>query len=135
MYKRTLNALDEDIRPYEQIVTHIPDISKYRNEYISAGSPREFIQKMREKYTTKYCFEIGGWLSRYAENIGINYFKQNWFIDINDVEKPDKYELFLTDAPIRGGMIRRRKTYKSRNKRKTVGGGHGCVGYYETFEY
>jgi hypothetical protein len=127
-YKTSVLTIDKPLAPFQYVSNIIPKIHKYKEEYESSSTPREFIQAIRNKYGKKYCFELD-WLVQYSEMLGIQYFKHAWEIDIMDVHKPDGYELFTSTAPIKGGFLRH-QTRKVR--RKT---GHGSVGFADTFEY
>ena len=130
-YKHSLHVLDLPLKPYEFIIIVIPILNKYKSEYTSSNTPREFINTLRSIYKDSYCFEVSDWLSGYMEYLGIKYYKNDWFINASDVKKPDDYAIHNTDIPMRGG-IAPRKSRKNRNTGKKSG--HGCVGVYGIFE-
>jgi len=121
-YKKSLDVLDEALIPYLYIVELFPIFHKYRAEYESSITPREFVERVRNKYKNAYCYELAKWLTGYAEYLKINYFKEHWIIAANDIEEPPGYELYTTTAAMKGGMIKRRKCID--NSR--------CIGYYSS---
>lgn len=122
LYKNTLNNLDNTLQEFHLIRQHIPELEKYETEYKTSNSPREFIEKLRLILHNQYCFNVGLWLSRYMEYIGIDYFKKYWKIDADSLIKPNGFQLFITNIPMKGGFKRRTRTRRVKSKMN--------VGYY-----
>ncbi len=129
-YKQSIQVINAPLIPFERILQRYPKMHAYKDEYTQSTTPKKFIDALRKKYGNKYCYEVSDWLSDYAEYLGIKYYKQDWYIESGDLIKPDGYALFLSDAPLRGGM----KGKTRRRRRRYTGGRKPSVGYYATFE-
>ena len=127
--------LDQPVQNYELMKNRLNEIEKYKHEYETAKSPRDFIQKLRDKYKNNYCHEVSRWLSRYMEGLKINIFAPEWYINVLDIQEPPNYSIKETDVNLRGGYKKIRKTIK-RTQKFTFGpyeGGY-TLGGYNTFE-
>lgn len=114
-YKQSLKILDESIEPYFIIKERLPFIEKYKDIYEISKTPREFINNIRNKYNTDYCFELDSWLYSYIQYLHIQLEKDKWFINIQDVEKPANYDLILWKKPFEGGWRRYIHTRRRRH--------------------
>lgn len=134
-YTESMLILDKPLQHFELMKNRLHEIEKYKYEYENAKSPRDFIQKLRDKYTNNYCHEVSRWLSRYMEGLKVNIFSTEWYINMSDIPEPPNYTIRETDENLRGGYIKIRKTIK-RTKKFTFGpyeGGYSLGGY-RTFE-
>lgn len=129
-YTKSLSGLDARLKAFHIVSERIGNIHKYKDLYNDSKTPREFINNLRHVYKERYCFEVGSWLSQYMEYIGVNYYTRDWYIDINDVHKPNSYELYTSTQQMKGGKIKRCTKTRRAHRKST------CVGYYgdEGFE-
>lgn len=134
MYKESCKILDEPIDAFGFMVERESRIRAYKTIYNESKTPREFINKLRAKLGTQYCFDVGKWLSSYIEILRVNIFKNEWIIDIEDLHRPDKYSIAETQDELRGGGKKQtRKNRKPRNFSIVTGGDEDDVsmmGYY-----
>jgi hypothetical protein len=114
-YKKSLEVLDMPLNPYNMEVDRFPNIEKYKDIYNASNTPRTFINNLRVRYNNEYCIEVGGWLSGYMRYLGIKVYEMDWYIEADSIQKPAGFEIYKTDAPIRGGS--KRKTRRRRSPR------------------
>jgi hypothetical protein len=79
-YNKSLKILDEPCKEFYLIVDAFPIIEKYKDEYNKSISPRDFINRLKNKYKDKYCEEIGSWLNSYMNILHISIYPEQWFI-------------------------------------------------------
>jgi hypothetical protein len=128
-YKKSQAVLDMPLIPYEEFVKVYPTIKSYESTYRAAKSPRDFIGSLRtELGLDTYCMEVGKWLTNYVELLGVQMFKEKWFILRSSVKEPDGFELEKLTYEPRVGGASRLKTRKQRVSRKARSG--GGIGYY-----
>jgi hypothetical protein len=123
-YKQSLKVLDLELAPFEWMSIRGEFLLPYKEIYVSSSTPREFIQNLRNVYGVQYCFEVGGWLSKYIELLGITIFKEMWIIPSEHILEVPNYSINATSDSIRGG--KRSMTRKSRNFRIVSRGDESC---------
>ena len=133
-YKKSLEVLDEELKSFNLISSRFEYILPYKDIYLSSSTPRQFIQNLRNVYGDQYCFEVGGWLSRYMELLTVEIFKNKWYIPIEHVKNIQNYSIEETADTIKGGKTKKtRKTRRTRNFTLISGGDESCsivgVGY------
>ena len=111
LFNNYLLYLDEPLPNYNYIVSLIPDINEFESIYLESKSPRDFIQNIREIYADKYCFKVCKWLHHFLNNIGIKSFSDLWYIDTENIVKPDIYSVNSTMNEMRGGGTKKRKNF------------------------
>ncbi len=114
----SFKILDEKITPLPLLSDLLPVLLNYKDEYNTSNTPREFINKLRQKLGKKYCNIVGKWLNGYMSYLKIDIQMDKWYILDKYIIKPDKYsfELYSDKNLYLGGS----KLYKSlkRNTRK-----------------
>ena len=132
IYRESLDILDSEIIPLDILKIKLKNIKnnknnknnkkknisyleKYKDTYANAKTPREFINMLRNKYGEQYCFEVRLWLISYLELLGIDTYKDNWYIDPYNFKKPSDYTIYRTNNISRGG---KNITIKKQNKKK-----------------
>ena len=134
-YKASLRVLDEPVEHFEIIAQSLPYIGKYKEQYLTSESPRNFINKLRTVYADKYCIEVERWLPGYMEYLNVAIFKSEWIIPANAVDAPSGFRLALNDTSNKksgGGGGRKRKPATRRNAKTRKG---RSVGTFGDFEY
>ena len=131
IYKVSLLVLDEPVEPFSIIKDKINIAEKYKHEYETSKSPRDFINKLRDKYKSEYCVEVSNWLSRYMKALEIKIFQESWYIDTASVKEPPHYSKDITKNLIRGGFTRKNSI---KNKFISFEGEESNIGYYNTYE-
>lgn len=100
-YLKSLKVLDDELTPYDIIISAIPVISNYKNEYDTATTPRMFIDNIRKTYKDKYYYEVGKWLNGYMKFLQIKISPEYWFINTsNIVSVPNFNSVRLSDNNI-----------------------------------
>jgi hypothetical protein len=135
---KSLKALDEEIVPLDLIKDIFPDfIEKYKQEYESSNTPRDFINKLRKKHGKEYCNIVGQWLNRYMKYLRINIYPESWLIKEENIIKPTKFKatkLSPSDVTTRlnriSGGKRTRKQYKYCIMNNCIIGGSDIIGVY-----
>jgi hypothetical protein len=136
-YKSMIKILDSESIPYEAAVKSYPYIKKYEEEWRSTSSPREFIEAIRKKYgTEQYCYEVGGWLDGFFEDLGISIYNREWFIDAKNVIQPPGYEIFLSTTEMKGAG-KKKKFNKTAKRSKYVIKSEKpkyCIGWIDSYD-
>lgn len=134
MYKDSCKVLDEPLDPFEFSIQRNENLKPYEKEYNESLSPRDFLNNLRTKMGHQYCFVVGKWLTSYFNTLRINTYKQNWFINVEDIHVPEKYSITETRDEIRGGGKQTRKNKKHRNFSIVAGGDEegSMMGYYSS---
>lgn len=125
LFNESLINLDGPLQDYDYIVSLIPDIKEFKNIYLESKSPRDFIQNIREIYTDDYCFKVSKWLHHFLNNVNIKLFSDLWYIDTNNIVKPEIYIISKTTNEMRGGGTRKK------NFSIVSGGTISILGVYE----
>ena len=131
-YKKSQDILSAPLVPFEEIVKSITVLKPYESTYRAAKTPRDFIQTLRvEMGLDKYCMEVGKWLTKYIEHLGVQMFKEKWYILSETLQEPSSFDFQkLPYEPKVGGGARlriRKEKQKSTRKSKVSG---GAIGYY-----
>ena len=123
-YLDSLVVLDQPSIPYENAIDPFPTLERYREDYLATSTPREFISHIRNrlKTTEAYCMEVNGWFEGYMKFLDIKAFKEEWFIPIEVITKPDGYiETPMSQKDVintfTGGGRKRSYTRKHGNRR------------------
>ena len=123
-YLDSLVVLDQPSIPYENAIDPFPTLERYREDYLATSTPREFISHIRNrlKTTEAYCMEVDGWFEGYMKFLDIKAFKEEWFIPIEVITKPDGYiETPMSQKDVintfTGGGRKRSYTRKHGNRR------------------
>lgn len=117
-YKKSITVLDEPLYPYDVFKDNAIDLEN-EEIYKSSSTPREFINNLRKKYDTDYCFKVCKWLNSYMIFLNINIYQSAWYILHESITQPEGYSIVVLD-PIKklhlfnGG---KRKTRKRHNYR------------------
>jgi hypothetical protein len=133
MYKESCAILDKPLDPFHFSIERNENLKPYEKEYNESKSPREFLHALRTKMGHQYCFVVGKWLTGYFNTLRIDTFKNNWFIDIEDIQKPDKYSISETQDEIRGGGKKQTRKHRRPCNFSIVSGNDeegNIVGYY-----
>ncbi len=132
IYKESCTILDKPLDPFSFIIERNENLKPYEKEYNESKTPREFLNTLRKKLGHQYCFTVGKWLTGYFNVLRINTFKESWFINIEDIQHPDRYSITETQDEIRGGGKRQtRKNTKPINFSIVSGNDDGAMlGYY-----
>ena len=120
----TFKILDEKLIPLPLVSDLLPVLLKYKDEYETSTTPREFINKLRYVLNKKYCNVVGKWLNSYMSYLRIDIQMDKWCILDKYITKPDKYsfELFSNKDIYLGGAIKmKRNTRKYFTKRNKYG--------------
>lgn len=140
-FLKSLLILDEPCQNYTEIIIDIPNLQKYRDEYETAISPRDFFNKLRNKYSREsYCSEIFLWLNTYMEHLNIDLYNKLWYIPIQALRAPPGFMAYKIPKKnvkrtfMKGGTRKRRSIYRNgikpytiyRNSKKIQ-----CLGSYE----
>ncbi len=128
-YKISQDVLSAALAPFEEIVKNIHPIKPYETQYKAAKTPREFIQSLRtEMGLDRYCMEVGKWLTNYIELLGVQMFKDKWFILSRTVKEPAEFDIqkLSYEPKVGGGARLRIRKQKVTRKSKLRGG----IGYY-----
>lgn len=112
MYKDSCAILDKELDPFHFIVERNENLKPYEKEYNESKTPREFLNTLRRKMGHQYCFTVGKWLTGYFNILRVNTFKESWFINLEDIQTPEKYSISETQDEMRGGG--RKHTRKNR---------------------
>jgi hypothetical protein len=120
-YKKSLTVLDEPLYPYDVFKDSAIDLEN-EEIYKSSSTPREFINNLRKKYDTDYCFKVGKWLNSYMIFLNINIYQSVWYILQEHIVKPEGYIISTLDPAkksqlFNGGSKNKRKTRKRYNYR------------------
>jgi hypothetical protein len=114
-YNESLKGLDENIIPYNLILNIFPQFSDYKNEYESSKTPREFINKLRKKLGSQFCFIVGKWLNQYMILLRVKLHPESWYILTSNIEPVPNFKI----TPLSNGNTKRildggrRKTHKN----------------------
>jgi hypothetical protein len=142
IYKSQLAILDEPLQPYEIVQPRVNAIQNDKEEYSTAISPRDFINRLRHKYGDVYCFKVGGWLNGYMKFLGIKLYNEEWRIYTKDIKEPSGYMIEkIAINNIRGGRRKhfnktiKKRIYKLKNFSLIKGGdSDSSMGYMSSFE-
>lgn len=113
----SFTILDKEITPLPLVSDILPVLLKYKDEYNSSPTPREFINKLRAKLKNKYCNEVGKWLNQYMQYLHINIEMDKWYILNKYISKPRNYRAINIptkniNTKLNGGKRCTRKKYK-----------------------
>lgn len=92
LFYKSLKCLDEPSIPILMVSQTLPNILKYKEEYETTKTPREFISKLRKKFRDNYCFEVGKWLDDYMTLLQIRLAKDFWYISSSNINKVPNYK-------------------------------------------
>lgn len=106
IFTDSLKVLDQPLENFNFIADRYRGIVSYRDIYLAATTPREFIGSLRGP---NYCFEVGKWLEQYMALLGIYTYKDQWQILIADIYEPPNYTIRETTNNLRGGNYTRRQ--------------------------
>lgn len=137
IYKSIITILDTESRPYDIAIKSYPYIKKYEDEWRTTNSPREFMEAIRKKYgMNQYCYEVGGWLDAFFEDLGINIFNKDWFIDVDTVTQPDGYEIFTSTAEMKGSGKKKQLNKTAKRSKYTIKSQRPkyCIGYIDSYD-
>jgi hypothetical protein len=119
MYKvyNSYKVLDEEIVPIQLVSDSIPFILDYKEEYSTSKTPREFIQKLRNKFGKKYCNIVGKWLNNYMFYLNISIEMDKWYIPKRNIIEPQGYSIIRLSeqnviAKLNGGKRDTKKQHK-----------------------
>ncbi len=111
-FQSSLSVLDEPLSPFEFQVTLSPYLEQYKQQYMSASTPRDFFTTLRNDFGTRYCVEVWHWIRHYLEQqLHIKVYKDSWSIDTSTIQPPHEYQL---DKTTQQGGSRKRYTRKMR---------------------
>ena len=122
VYLKSLAILDLSCEPFDSIITSFSAIKSYRAEYNAASSPRDFMKRLREKYSkAQYCLEGFRWYRAYMEYMGIKLYDDAWYIPVNALQKQDDYNMIHKENldKIWGGAFHKKHTAVTRKKNQT----------------
>jgi hypothetical protein len=91
---KSYSILDKQLNPLPLVSDAIPELEKYKHEYETSKTPREFIHTLRTKYGDAYCFEVS-WLNRYMLYLNIEIFPNHWYISENHIKSVPNYKATL----------------------------------------
>lgn len=124
-FNESLKVLDYPLQPFSDLRLTYKSFIENEDIYNTSSTPRDFINKLRIKYGNDYCFKVGEWLTQYMIRLDIKLYPDNWYINIESVIEPPKFNIQETKNIIRGGnktKKRSRKTEKLMNFRLIAGG-------------
>jgi hypothetical protein len=114
LFDESLNNLEKPLPDFTYMVSLIPEIKDFKIIYDESKSPRVFIQNIRNTYKDEYCFKVWKWLHHFLNNLGIKIYKDLWFINTENIIKPENYSVNNTNDTIRGGS-KKKFTMKKKN--------------------
>jgi len=118
LYLTSISNLDKPCITYEEITEKFYEIKKYRAEYQSSRTPRDFINTLRATYNqTAFCKEGASWFKRYIEFIQINLFYDLWYIPVSAIQRPTNYKVDEPSATNKARILqggKRNRTHKSK---------------------
>lgn len=123
-YLESLVVLDQPSMAYERVTDPFPMIEQYREDYIKTSTPREFVARIRNRLSQEdYCVKMNGWMESYLKFLDVKAYKDDWFILVEDIVKPDGYvETPMTKNAVKhafhGGSFKNIYTRKHGNSRK-----------------
>ena len=92
-YLKSLSILDSRCDVYDDIITSCPFIKDYETEYKIATSPRDFMKRIRNKFTKEqYCLNVINWLESYMNFLQIVIYYDSWHIPINNIQIPKGFK-------------------------------------------
>jgi hypothetical protein len=138
-YVKSLSNLDEPIMPYPLIINIFPQFSEYKDEYESAKTPREFINRLRKTLKDDFCFKVGKWLNQYMLTLHIKLSAEHWYILSKNIELVPNFTMTkLKDENAKRILDGGGKTRKNNKKMgfRIVSDSNLtdiCVGYYDEY--
>lgn len=118
-YLLSLQILDEPCKPFSAMIDLFPELETFRNEYELSSSPRDFITRIRSKYSdpSTFCKNIYGWFNRYMNTLHIKLYQNEWFIPVSRVKEPHG---FRVSKPMNAAVLNNKNTnlWEENNTRK-----------------
>lgn len=103
-YLESLIVLDQPSMAYERVTDPFPMIERYREDYIATSTPREFVARIRNRLSQEdYCMQMNGWMESYLKFLDVKAYKDDWFILVEDIVKPDGY----VETPMKKNAVER----------------------------
>jgi len=126
-YLESLAILDMPCEPFDTITDKISALKKYKEDYEVAHSPRDFMKRLRERFSKEqYCKEGILWYQGYMDYLRIRIFYDAWYIPVDAIKKPIEFqaakmtvhnvERVLSGGAFQKGLFRK-KSPKSGAKR------------------
>jgi hypothetical protein len=97
IYSKSLVVLDQPILNYELMLNRFDAIREYKEEYNTSATPREFINKLRVKLGSTFCYDIGKWLNQYMGLLHIKLLPDFWLILISNISQVPKFSMNKID--------------------------------------
>lgn len=139
-FLKSLEVLDEPCREFMLLRDHFPELDAYRDLYEASSSPRDFISRVRTRFSdpASFCHGVARWFDRYMNSLRIQLFMDSWFIPVEQIQEP---RAFAVDKAVeesvlnsyRGGKRVTRRNRQGRTPRRgrvqgIVGGSHEEIG-------
>lgn len=139
-FLQSLACMDMPLTPYVSIIEELPALSKYKEEYESSVTPRQFMTRVRNSFRLAngsfdkkaYCLAVAPWFSFYMQSLRIPLYYDQWYIPVHSIKRPEEFkEIIMENANatriLNGGSKSKRKTRSNRRKDQW-----GIVPYYPT---
>lgn len=125
-FLKSLAILDKPCESYDSIIHSFTPIKKYRTEYETASSPRDFIKLLREKGKEEYCLEVYTWIFHYMTYLDIILYQDAWYIPADTIKPPPEFRAtkmtptnmntVWAGGAVRWGIMKPSKTQKNKVK-------------------
>jgi hypothetical protein len=122
IYLKSILLLDHPCITYDEISDRFYEIKRFRIEYETARTPRDFIQTLRKKLSkTDFCMESAKWVKRYIEFIQVKIFYDLWYIPVSTINIPTHYEITEPSAKNKARILHGGKRNYTRNAKNRCG--------------